>query len=755
LKHSHRWAAVALPGVLALTVGLGVTPTAHTTAQAVAPPAPHIMVIIDENAAYDSSLGSPYIVGNTKDAPYINNTLIPTYTNATNWFSVEHVSDYDYFDLVSGANQKGLTKPVSGTSFVDQLAAKGISWKAYMEGMPSTCYTGGQTGNYVKGHNPFVQFKSIVNNPSQCKNDVPYSQSQMTSDLNATSPPSFVWVTPDECNDMHTKCGLTNNLVRQGDNWLSTNIPAIQSTSWYKSGGTIIVTWDESVVPDTSGAPGTTDSGGHVPTVVISAGNHSTFSNAGDHFGTLHGLENAYGVTCLVAACNAVHGDISGAFHATTGAITGTVTDSQNNAAISGATVTCTCSGTAATTDLQGLYNFSAIAPGNYTLSFSATGYTPQNGVPVSVSKGSTTTKDAVLVSQTGSIMGHVTDSQTTNPISGATVSCPTCPTTTATTDTNGKYTFSTVPQGSYSLSFSATGYTGQPDVPVSVTNGSATTRDEALAPQPGSITGTVTDASTQAAIVGATVTCPTCPISTATTDGSGKYSFSSVPEGGYSLSFSANGYASQNSVAVTVVPGAATTQDQALSATTPFIFGDGFESGDFSAWTSSSGLTVQSTTFHAGSFAAQGIISSAAGDARKTLPSTYNTAYERVWFRLASQSTQVYLLQANTAANSAIAIVYSNSSGLLGLQAADGSRHDSTTAVTANAWHELEVRVTVSGTTSSADVWLDNMSTPVLSLTNINLKTTAVGAMQVGDATSHTWNAVFDDAAFDINPIP
>jgi phosphatidylinositol-3-phosphatase len=276
---------------------------------------PHIMVIVDENAAYDATFGNPSIVGNTQ-APYINNTLIPTYSNATSWFAVEHHSSYDYYDLISGGDQAGSSKPLSGTTFVDQLAAKGISWKAYMESAPSACYKGAKAGAYYKGHNPFVSFKSIVNNPSQCGNVVPYTPSQMTTDLNQPSPPPFVWITPNQCDDMHSNCSPTNNRVQQGDTWLKSTVPAVQATTWYQNGGIIILTWDESATSDTHGVPGTGDSGGHVATIVISAARHSPYSSPGDHFGTLRGLENAYGVSCLAAACNRVHGDISGAFHA-------------------------------------------------------------------------------------------------------------------------------------------------------------------------------------------------------------------------------------------------------------------------------------------------------------------------------------------------------------------------------------------------------------------------------------------------------
>jgi phosphatidylinositol-3-phosphatase len=311
---SKRRVALAMTSLLGAAGSAGLQLAAGPIRVSAAAP-PHIMVIVDENAAHDATFGSPYIVGNT-NAPYINNTLIPTYTNATGWFSVEHHSSYDYYDLISGADQAGLSKPLSGTTFVDQLAAKGVSWKAYMESAPSTCYKGGSVGAYYKGHNPFVSFKSILSNPSQCDNVVPYTPSQMTADLNQVSPPSFVWVTPNQCDDMHSNCSPTNNKVQQGDTWLKSTIPTVQATTWYRNGGIIILTWDESATRDRAGIPGTSDSGGHIATIVISAANNSPYSSAGDHFGTLRGLENAYGVTCLAAACNGVHGDISGAFPA-------------------------------------------------------------------------------------------------------------------------------------------------------------------------------------------------------------------------------------------------------------------------------------------------------------------------------------------------------------------------------------------------------------------------------------------------------
>jgi len=65
-------------------------------------------------------------------------------------------------------------------------------------------------------------------------------------------------------------------------------------------------------------------------------------------------------------------------------------------------------------------------------------------------------------------------------------------------------------------------------------------------------------------------------------------------------------------------------------AAATP-LFSDAFETGDLSAWTSPSGLTVQSATVRSGSFAAEGVAGGPAY-AKKTVAST-SDAYARVAF--------------------------------------------------------------------------------------------------------------------------
>jgi hypothetical protein len=485
LMRGVRWFlfSVLAPGLLlgaALGTGRILTAAATTTP-------PHIMEIMEENTAYSSSDGSPFVVGNS-NAPYINNTLIANYASAVNWFSNEHISWKDY-NIAIGGSDFGKKSGIgaSNQTVVNELDKVGVSWKGYMESMPSACDTS-SSGNYDAGHDPFVHFLAITNNITECRNNVvPYVQSNMQSDLNSGSPPDFVWVTPNQCDDMHSNCGA--NPVKTGDTWLKTFIPVVMGSSWYSSGGIIIITWDESATSDGAsccGDPG----GGHIATTVISSASSGRFAGTGDHDGTLRAIEEAYAVGKLGGSSSSSHGDLTGAFGASLspGAITGTVTDSSTSAAIGGATVSCTCSGTNQTTNGSGSYTFSSVPPGTYSMTFAASGHVSQTVNNVTVAGGSTTTENVALA-KPGVITGTVTDSSTSAAIGGATVSC-TCSGTNQTTNGSGSYTFSSVPPGTYSMTFAASGHVSQTVSGIIVNSGSTTTETVALTP--GTISPTV-----------------------------------------------------------------------------------------------------------------------------------------------------------------------------------------------------------------------------------------------------------------------
>src|SRR5438132_8974491 len=204
------------------------------------------------------------------------------------------------------------------------------------------------------------------------------------------------------------------------------------------------------------------------------------------------------------------------------GSITGTVTEAGSGAPIVGATVAY--SGGSVPTNSSGVYTLANVAEGSYSVTASATGYVSQSRT-VTVGPGATATQNFALTGQATQLSGAVTDASTSKPIAGASVSAGTG---SAVTDANGAYTISGLAPGTYTATASASGYASQ-SASVTLTAGSTTTQNFALAPNPGTITGAVTDAGTAAPIAGATVSYSGGSTST---DGSGAYTLASVAEG-------------------------------------------------------------------------------------------------------------------------------------------------------------------------------------------------------------------------------
>src|SRR6266851_3319947 len=246
------------------------------------------------------------------------------------------------------------------------------------------------------------------------------------------------------------------------------------------------------------------------------------------------------------------------------GTLAGVVTDGGSGAAIAGATVSYSGAGPAGpmsgstTTDATGHYSAAAIAVASYSMTAQAAGYQSESAT-ATVGGGSTTTQNFALTAQVTQLSGTVTDASTSRPIAGATVSAGT---SSAVTDANGAYTIAGLAPGTYTATATASGYTSQ-SASVTLTASTTTTQNFALAPNPGTITGTVTDAGTAAPISGATVSYSG---GSTTTNSSGVYTLANVTEGSYSVTAGATGYVSQSRT-VTVGPGATATQNFALTA--------------------------------------------------------------------------------------------------------------------------------------------------------------------------------------------
>ena len=331
----------------------------------------HLFLIVMENHATNE------IVGNTADAPYLNQ-LASQYGVASNCFGVTHPSLPNYLALFSGdfqgiwddckAGQDVTCAPeefvpnsgdatsataltaaelssatnqphwFNGQNLVDQLEARHLSWKAYMQSMPA-----GFTGEYspldtVNGqpvprkldaqkHNPFMSFSDIRNNPARMQLIVPFTQ--FAQDIASSDVPNLVWISPDQCNDMHglsadnatavgipdcgsPASGLDHSVIKLGDTFLSTTVPAIMSSSAWKQNSAIVIVWDEDDYAGFSGccnsqtgANGVTLGGASAPAIIITSQGPKRVTSdvAYNHYALLATIQEQFGLGCLANSC--------------------------------------------------------------------------------------------------------------------------------------------------------------------------------------------------------------------------------------------------------------------------------------------------------------------------------------------------------------------------------------------------------------------------------------------------------------------
>jgi hypothetical protein len=246
----------------------------------------HIAVVVMENQEYGDVIGS-------SSAPYINR-LARTYALAAGSYAITHPSLPNYLALTGGSTF-GISSDctdcaVPGGGLAGQLQAGHISWRAYMEDLPSPCFQGADAAGYAKKHDPFVYFRAIAGSTA-CRNVVPLSR--LGADERSGSLPALIWITPNLCHDMHD-CDVST-----GDRFLSGLLPPLLSSLGKR--GLLFLTWDE----------GTSDdgccrlaSGGHVATIVAgtAARRGGRLATPVDHYSVLQTIEDLLGLGRLGGA---------------------------------------------------------------------------------------------------------------------------------------------------------------------------------------------------------------------------------------------------------------------------------------------------------------------------------------------------------------------------------------------------------------------------------------------------------------------
>jgi chitodextrinase len=189
-----------------------------------------------------------------------------------------------------------------------------------------------------------------------------------------------------------------------------------------------------------------------------------------------------------------------------------------------------------------------------------------------------------------------------------------------------------------------------------------------------------------------------------------------------------------------------------AASVTTP-LFADNFETGNLSLWSAQQQMNVQSQQVHGGTYAARGTTTGSPTYAVAQLPSGQASVYWSSYVRILSNKTAAGLLEVQTAGGAPIATFYVTNKGKLAYTNDVLGTTTSSSANFGNGWHQLKVLVTVNGTSSQVQVWLDGGAVNQLSGTT-NLGSSAIGKVVIGDtATGHSYDIAFDDVVADTKP--
>ena len=256
-----------------------------------------VFVILMENQDWASIASNP-------SAPYINNVLLPNAAHAEQYYNPPHLhpSEPNYLWLEAGANFGVLddappaqNHQSTASHLVTLLDTAGVSWKAYQEGISGVVCPLTDVGEYAVRHDPFVYFDDVTeaNNPSApyCVAHVrPYAEWE--TDLNAGAVARYNFITPNVCDDMHSSCAPLNDPVKQGDTWLSTEVPKILASQAYAENAALFITWDEAENGD-----------GPIGMIVLSPlGKGGGYSNSihYTHSSTLRTVEEIFGVSPLL-----------------------------------------------------------------------------------------------------------------------------------------------------------------------------------------------------------------------------------------------------------------------------------------------------------------------------------------------------------------------------------------------------------------------------------------------------------------------
>jgi phosphatidylinositol-3-phosphatase len=244
----------------------------------------HVVIVLGENKTYSESY-------NSTNMPYLT-SLANSYGLGTNYYSDTHPSIGNYLNLATGRiitdddSETPKTLPISDHNIALEVQNAGMTWKDYVEDLPSVKGCGGlKSGNYYVRHDP-LEYMTTINRETE--NYVCFSQ--FAADLADQKLPTLSWLVPNGCDDAHD-CS-----IETFDDWLHTEIfPLLESSYFQKGGdGLLIIVFDENNSTGTPNCETTTENlgcGGKVELVAVSPDSKRGYKSKG---GDSHNYHDSY-----------------------------------------------------------------------------------------------------------------------------------------------------------------------------------------------------------------------------------------------------------------------------------------------------------------------------------------------------------------------------------------------------------------------------------------------------------------------------
>jgi len=286
-----------IPPTATLTFTPSPTLTPSPTPKPLVPNFEHIVIIMFENKEFGSVIGNPAMPN--------YNTLARDYTLLTQYYAIRHPSLPNYIALIGG-DTFGIDTNCSdcfidAPSLPDLIEASGRTWKTYQEDMPRPCYLG-DTHIYVQKHNPFIYFDPIRLDTARCEGSI-VPLTELQTDIDASSLPNFIFITPNLCNDAHD-CPL-----EVADAWLTELLGRLVPALDLASPSYLLAMLFEEGQGSHSCCGLPPEAGGRVPVVFYSPLVKNGFEDATPytHYSLLKTISTAWGLPLLGQAADDNH----------------------------------------------------------------------------------------------------------------------------------------------------------------------------------------------------------------------------------------------------------------------------------------------------------------------------------------------------------------------------------------------------------------------------------------------------------------